>query len=1683
MPEPIFRPVRPESRGLHLDLLKARIPGWYSGAIVQRQQELSDHELELPDWYVKTSHETRTSLKRSHSRYRETLNQIDNVLGNIQDIRAFAEPLLIQAIQTEFKQTLNVNQVYFVRKYGRQTRGDFFGAFVLDSEGSNFDRYEYRGTSLLEAALANFEPDEENKPGCTDCSLITTVRPFYGGEVIPSINAFRAGALAIAPEAFAKLCRKLDLGCQYQAHINAIVRPADDEARNRLDRQLRDHHKQGLALCLEVARAQGDISLAVYRMLQQVVSDQTAIRLDGRAVTMTSLQIFGIELVGPLLIGPARENSRRVERVVAYIPGDPEHPLKEYASSGECMVELRRRLHGIAYRRFFSRFVLLRQQGVFFEQFNHLYRPSEEADDQADFPLKSPLRNLPMETLAVPEPLWESLRLRQIQKIQLDARAVAVPTGDEDQKARLARLDSYVSAVIDVLNLAAFVVPGLGPLMLTVGAVQMFNEAFEGIEAFERGETREMWAHFSSVALNTAFVATGAAVLPHIKWSDTVGRLEPIQRVNGESRLWRPDLSPYQSDLQPAETSLADAQGLHRVDGREVVPLGGSHYEVQQDSTTHRYRIRHPSRGPDAYQPRLMTNGRGAWNHELERPQGWEGPTLMRRLGHSVKGFSDAELEQIRIASGASEDALRQLHVEGESPSALLADTLKRFNIARQVDQFIAHMQSEDPVQYGQADPMSQLHLLTGYGPWPKGLKLKVVDESGKALWAYAGSSDEAAVLRDVIIADTKVHTSLFPRNLIEAVDAVGSDLLAGTTPSIAKTNMDARIQQFRKTLAKVAVREKARLVNDHYAKGEALSDPRVTLIKSRFPSVPVAAIEQMMIHASPAERQQMAGWDFTDPTRTKPIPLRIAEELRHFQRAIRLNRAYEGLYHATLATDDTPRLVLATLKTLPGWSDTVRIELREYSTSGAVIDSIGPQDSTQTKIVVKDGNLYKSYDNNGNDLSTWDSFYSALQHALPDAQRQAMGRPSIHQGDLLKEAIGAVPLGRGALAHRLAMPPVKPFFQSPMRLVSGKVGYPLSGLRDLFRPGPSPKDRVLELYPNYTRGEVKALLRSLGVDAVPELQRRKVELDMLCQDLDRWVAATRLRDVGDDRMMLVPTEARQAVAQQIQRCWRRQTRVVRTGDGRTAGYELNLGGHLVGSMPDLSADFSHVASMTLRDMGLSQQSSDSFLASFSSLRWLDMSYNRLTDLPVTLNEMKGLTKLFLKSNQISLTPDSVETLGRLTEMKILNLDQNPLGRLPDFSTLPELRALGLKGTGIDTWPTGLLDQPLEKVDLRDNQLTDIPDALFDPPPQHARATARLNAVTLIQGNPMSEAIQQRLRDYWADVRQLHPGWGFTRLPGAFGFEAIPGAGSLSNVEQWLRGLPGEQLGNKKAVWQSLANEPRSGEFFELLNRLAGSYQGEENYPDLQRRVWQMLDAVSNSTDLRRELFELAGEPACEDRASLSFSYLEIKLMIHNAKTLSVEGDEAAALIRLAKGLFRLDEVERIALEDIQRRRDAVTARRDVTPAQRTRLMAQIEEVEVRLAYRVGLKDRLALPGQPKGGRFIHMATVTTNMLDAAARRVLALDDSPEQLQSLVGRDFWIEYVRQHHAAAFQALNETFIASQIDLDEAKAAGTLEEAAYTSQSEALDLQRKVKEAELVQSLTEDELNAPMESTDL
>lgn len=67
-----------------------------------------------------------------------------------------------------------------------------------------------------------------------------------------------------------------------------------------------------------------------------------------------------------------------------------------------------------------------------------------------------------------------------------------------------------------------------------------------------------------------------------------------------------------------------------------------------------------------------------------ERPLSWTPAQLLRRIGHSVDTFSDAELDQACQISGTSQGKLRKMHLDNEAPPLLLSDSLDRISADRQ---------------------------------------------------------------------------------------------------------------------------------------------------------------------------------------------------------------------------------------------------------------------------------------------------------------------------------------------------------------------------------------------------------------------------------------------------------------------------------------------------------------------------------------------------------------------------------------------------------------------------------------------------------------------------------------------------------------------------------------------------------------------------------------------------------------------------------------------------------------------------------------------------------------------------------------------------------------------------------------------------------------------------------------
>jgi hypothetical protein len=284
----------------------------------------------------------------------------------------------------------------------------------------------------------------------------------------------------------------------------------------------------------------------------------------------------------------------------------------------------------------------------------------------------------------------------------------------------------------------------------------------------------------------------------------------------------------------------------------------------------------------------------------------------------------------------------------------------------------------------------------------------------------------------------------------------------------------------------------------------------------------------------------------------------------------------------------------------------------------------------------------------------------------------------------------------------------------------------------------------------------------------------------------------------------------------------------------------------------------------------------------------------------------------------------------------------------------------------------------------------------------------------------------------------------------------------------WMNGLSPMQIAQRRIAWESIAEKPGSQAFFNILNSLEASAEYRSGYIDLQSRLWDLLDAARHD-GLREELFNIASDPRCGDRAALVFSDMEIKKLTWDA-TYGASDDEAGpALLDLAKGLFRLDEVEQSASGDIRVREGAIRMS-GMTPEQKATALANLEDVEIRLAYRMGLQQRLGLPGQPGEARYLATGQVTPQLLKNAARRIERLDNSKLFVQSLLGREFWQVFIRNQYADEFSALRTPHDMHLNRLSEEHDSGTLSDADYATQAEDVQLQLAVKDAQLIQSLT-------------
>lgn len=1623
-------PVSSEAaeQGQHYELIRAAITPVLATATASFRTALRQTKPDIPAWYAAATQAQKDQLQTYVDASLKSRAEFEKTMHKVQDADTFGQPLLEAALKSAGYE-VDVHQVW-VRLY----------VPIEESFGVKTG-HRVKTLSLMQAALNNFEAEEAQAGFFDNVSGFITAPDARGH--------FERYTTTLNIETFARLCRDLDLGQQYQDHLAAYLRPLGTVSKNLLRARFITHHKDAFTAAAYMALLKGDISADDHLLLMRVAQDERRIKVGSKQVWYRWPSMMGLALHGCVIFDPSEEH-RYGTWFIAYIPDHPDHPIKRYETFDDFSREMTDALttykpggqqdgRGVSVtplQRFFAGFIAKKDLAYYYQRFTEkrLDEPERvvalgpDPEWRAYYARKS-LSELkaiasvikhPVHTSRVAQQdpnlnidafwtkgmwldlhLWDELYDGMRKRAFDDALSMAVPTARTDAASRDRRLAHLMNMGLFALNMVSMVIPPLGAVMAVVTAGQLLFEVLEGVTELSQGDREAGWIHIGDVLENVAQLAVGGAVL-HVTLSPFIEGLKAVKLPTGKTRLWKPDLAPYAQDIGLPAGSLPDAEGLHTVDGRQVLPLEGREYSLAPAPEPGTYRIQHPLRA-DAYEPHIANNGSGAWLHEADQPLTWEGTPLMRRLGHAMDGLSDTQLEQVRRVSDVDESVLRRVHVESEPTPAIVLDTAQRFR-AYDSAQGLSGQILAGPVPPELAGYSALLMVeLPG---WPGNQVIEVFEGTGPTRTTIHYG--------DLSRPDTHVlsinRSDLVNGRLAERVVAtLTEEQLKGLLGQHLPDGNVLRSEQLQARLASHAKSNQLRVFESVY-QGRQLPRSAEQLVMERdFKSLPAGIAQELLDGAGAKQRASLVD--------NQKIPQALAQQARLAQGQLRLARAYEGLYLDALANADTETLVLNSLERLPGWKDGLRLEVREESLTGPLRASYGEPAAAERKVLLRvEAGRYEVFDSGGNQLHGVDDLYGTLQHALTDAHRASIRLPHIGQGQQLRALIWQHALPRERLRWVLNMRPRSaPFFKPPRRHRGGRLGYPLSSSGGMLVRFPGFSLRFRELYPTADALEIEAVRATHFPHHEAWLRAQEQEFDTLEARLGRWRSEP-IVGFGNEQSPAYQQqlEIRKELTGTLLRAWCKIGELDTDSLSDYQGQKIDLTGEAVGpqlaSLPTLAANFDHVTYLAMTDSALTD-GVDSFLTHFRGLRSLYLERNALTRVPLALEQMPTLRDLALSDNQIALDPSGSYRLKQLTRLRRLELNNNPLGMAPNISDMSHLYQLSLVNTGQTGWPIGVFSKPRPRwfnLDLADNDLL-VPEVA---PGSHR---AQILSRTRVTRHRLNSEHLRRLKLYIESVG-MDPDRAFAPR-------------GVNDNWAWKTGLTDAQWVARQPTWDALEVSADAEPFFDVIRGMSEHLDDFDATPavkpDLTGKVWRMLQAMEEDPVLRDRLFEIANRVEAIPEL---FNAMGLELMVWETLHSPPGTLIGIPMLNLAKGTVRLYELGIIIEERIQ----ALLAQGHAFPdALNPGLDAagnplpEIDEASIYLAYTAGLAERLDLPWQTRATGYT-VPGVTPQMLDDALTRVNAQGEGEGLRNAVVELGFWRDFVKRQNLTDFVAVENKF---------------------------------------------------------
>lgn len=744
---------------------------------------------QLPTWLSEAESQHIEPYRKALNAQQQVADELQHLLSRIPSVEDFGAPLLEAALAKAGLAHVEPRQAFTM----------VTEEFPLPSAAEKLHRPTITYTtrqSLLASAMHNFEAHE--------------AEPWLLRKA--HLAGAKRARLSMTFERFVGLCRSLDIGGRYQALLKSVLQPKagrgqpQDQARKAIDQLFRDSLRTQMKTALYEGRLKGQLDERDLQRLLPVLEQPPLPAYQGGTLTPRQVYLLGCCMVGIITLEWRPAADAAVDEVIAWIPGDPEKSLRHYDSWDELYGDLAIRLKSKPYLAFIRRFVKARDRQRF-----EAALARAQARAGASEPMELDGRNLPVEG-----EVFSHAQAQVQARIYDDARFIAVPTDEEDRLSRHKRLQAMQSAGLELLGLAAFVVPLLGELLLVVSAVQLLDEVYEGYQDWRLGDRQGALDHVFNVAQGVFLAGATAAAFHGIKRLSWVDGLEPKVLPGGGVRLRRnPNYLPSE------DNPLVLLQGLP---GGHFDQLLSSRARVLLDVTgLHADQLRRLNLERGAVPARLLDMHERLELHATQPDL--RGQALEQALQQTREPTEPGQAKLMAAFSGLTPRGAQEIidHSSSAVQQQLLAGTKVPLGMAERARWYLRDSRVDRaclgirlPTMLNADGEQLILGLIERKAPWPDSVRVELREGSRQGLLLFASQGEAASETR-VIIKHEQAYaldgkpTGNNPGSLLQVV-------LQCLEPEqkVALGNADLQVTQLRDALLESAAKEReqaARLI------------------------------------------------------------------------------------------------------------------------------------------------------------------------------------------------------------------------------------------------------------------------------------------------------------------------------------------------------------------------------------------------------------------------------------------------------------------------------------------------------------------------------------------------------------------------------------------------------------------------------------------------------------------------------------------------------------------------------------------------------------------------------------------------------------------------------------------------------------------------------------------------------